>query len=196
MYAASGIRTSHKMKHYIIYRNKSSPDAYFACAESPRQALRNYALQTFATQDNAGNLKLNLPGKRPQVFSHELEAIECCEKAVAQEWSMQEVRAKDWMRPVADGFCGYNKFEVQNYIKFCREKFGDTDDLPKGAFVWYLKSGPLVTFFQPRRAGVIQPSDIKLRFLLPWVTYADVVRWSGDYDQLLSELSITWWEDK
>jgi hypothetical protein len=177
------------MNHYIIYRNLIHPDAYFACAPTAREAMRNYALQTFAAEDSNGLLKLNLPGKRKQTFSCELEAIECCEKAVAQTWSMQLVPPDNWGLKIADSFCGYNPGDIDWYVNLCRNRFGESSNLPSGSFVWYMKVGVLVTFFQPRRGKIILPTDIKVRILIRWTNSGHPEEWTGDYEQLLSEMA-------
>jgi hypothetical protein len=177
------------MEHYTIFRKSLRHDAYFAYAASAQEAMRSYLLNTYAFEGENGQLELCVSGAERRIFSHELEAIECCEKAVVEEWSMQKVPHANWTNRVVHDFTGYNPWDVAGYMEHCRKAFGATLDLPKGWFAWYLETGPLITFFQPREGGIILPEDIKYRLL--YYKWTEVVEWTGDYNQLMSEFKIS-----
>jgi len=177
------------MKHFIIHRDSGVPDGYMAFAPCAKDAMRAYALKTFATEGSDGRLILDQPNKPRISFSHELEAIECCEKSCTKEWSMQEVRPTGWRYNVEDAFTGYNPWAIQEYVDICRATFPDATAAPLRSFAWYIYTGPLITFFRPRRGGIIRPSDIVGRYTIDWPGGPRAVPWTGDYDKLLSELN-------
>ena len=176
------------MKHFIIHRDSGVPDGYLVFAPSVKEAMRSYALNTFAVEGPDGSLILNLPGRAKVAFTHELAAIECCEKTRTKEWSMNEVRRTAWRHSVEEAICGNNPWDIKEYVDICKATFPEETAAPLKSFAWYVYDGPLITFYRPRRGGIIQPSDIVGRYTIDWPDGPRAVPWTGDYDKLLSEL--------
>jgi hypothetical protein len=179
------------MRHYLIFEEYAHPNIVMECASSITEALKIYILNNSGVDEIAGAPGTYIDGKGT-TYSHELQVIECTERALLTEWTIKEIKPSVWRSPLVECFHGPKKENSFEYVHLCREKFGKTDKLPTEAFIWELESGPLVTFFRRRHKGRLQikPQDIAQRFVIPWSTYPLVLPWTGDYDQLVGDLKL------
>jgi len=174
--------------HFMIFSEYAHPHVYLLSASSVREAVRNYGLEDGAFEECNGLLINDVYPGRAQIFSCELQAIECWERSI-MPWSIKQLKDEDWSAPLAQVYSSETPSDLKKYVALCREQFGSQHDLPRKAFVWPLRDGPLVTFYRQRKKyGPIRPEAIGQRFIIPWATWPKVVEWKGGYDTILEEL--------
>ena len=124
------------------------------------------------------------------VYPHILAVIEGEDKVHAD----LEFKHLQWQHidaEYAEVFCSAHPYEVEQYIAFCRPMFRQRYPRSRAsAFSWYLKDGPLVTFYRrPRRdrAGQI---EVLGRYLLRWNDWPEPVEWTGSYDDILDQMNV------
>ena len=181
-------------RHFIIFRRTQGHCAnWLVRAASLREALTRYALEEFATVGENGTLVVDNGDGGPIVYEHPLAYIEDIEKVREGSrdwngWEIRELRPQHWEADYAEVFCSENPADVEDHIERCRPLLPKTDR-PSQAFVWYLKDGPLVTFYRrPRKHR--HPIDIVGRYLIPWRDWPQAREWSGTYDDILEQMKI------
>ncbi|HEX5323532.1 MAG TPA: hypothetical protein VFW40_07080 [Capsulimonadaceae bacterium] len=131
----------------------------------------------------------------PITYTHPLEAIESMEKSLdglhGFLWEIQKVDDRKWESDFTELFLSKDPQAVQGYISEClpiyRKSF---PRIRSHAFVWYLKSGALVTFHRIKPKAQSTPIEIVTRYLLPW--RSDTVEsWEGTYDDILADMDVS-----
>jgi hypothetical protein len=178
-------------KHFIIFM-RSDPHSvvWFARQKTVEEAFVAYALDAFAHFTAEGLLAGQDEEGNEYTFSHPVQAIEMQVKGGA-EWQIREVNDHDWNANFAEIFCSEDAYSIEEYIEICLEAFSKELALDKNkAFVWYLKNGPLVCFYEDLKDGSLRIS-VTHRFHIARETYPRVEPWHGNYDDLLNQLLIT-----
>ncbi|MFN3649943.1 MAG: hypothetical protein ACK47B_10200 [Armatimonadota bacterium] len=120
------------------------------------------------------------------VYTHPLQAIEANYK-ICEDWEIRSLDEPSLQAEVAEVFCSADPSDLDKHISAARRALREAHPRSRArAFVWYLRSGPLVTFYRrPRRGAVL---EIVARYLLPWKDWPNARPWTGSYDDLLGEL--------
>ncbi|HZT43519.1 MAG TPA: hypothetical protein VFA07_15250 [Chthonomonadaceae bacterium] len=184
-------------RHFIIFQRTTGHCAnWLVRAPSIREAIILYVREeltgvgegeTFITSDGYG-------GK--VVYTHPLECIEAEEKIWHggkgwNGWEIRELTDQHWAARYAEVFCSENPYDVERYIAVCRPLLRARYPRSRArAFVWYLKEGPLVTFYRRKNPARRWPIEILVRYLLPWEDWPQVQEWSGSYDDILNLLNV------
>ena len=107
---------------------------------------------------------------------------------------MSELREHSLQVEVEAIICGENPYDIKGYIDQCRPLLRKQFPGSRArAFVWYLESGPLVTFY--RKASWFQ-IEVLVRYIIDWVHWSGVHVWTGDYEAITDELRLRWWEQR
>lgn len=164
--------------HYLIFDRYAHSVVTFVRAEGVAEAMVSY----IANDDPSFN-----SGDDPT--EHPLAYIESVYKTT-REWQIRALPEWAWQDAFVEAFCGE---EVaggpSEVIDDCRTVFAR--DFPRRrarAFVWYLRSGILVTFYQKGRRSRI---DVLRRYL--WSLEGDghvIQAWNGDYDEIIDALRL------
>jgi hypothetical protein len=175
----------------MIFEIGAHPTFTLVFAPTLLEAIRKHALEHFVSEDPEGRLWYPGQGRIPSVlYSHELEVVECCRK-IFGDWTIKRVSPQDWRKPIAHSFQGYSRKEEASFVKMCRLQIGDGATLPNRAFVWHLRSGPLVAFYHQRRYGrEITPKALGPKYIISWSTWPEVKLWTGNYDDILADLDV------
>ena len=143
--------------------------------------------ETFITSDGYG-------GKI--VYTHPLECIEAEEKIWhgGEGWNggeIKELTDAHWDASYLEVFCSENPFDVESYIQICQPLLRAHYPRSRArGFVWYLKDGPLVTFYRRKNRARRWPIEILVRYLLPWKDWPQAQEWTGSLDDILEQLKV------
>ena len=201
------------MEHFIIFeRSFGHCVTYLVQAISLKEASIKFAVREFRCKvQEDGTIIFN-----QHRYSHPLELIEAEYKWHARydelqwdkkqnkllngsSWEIRGLPAAAWESEAAEVFCSADTFSIGSYIELCRLALRKR--LPHSrarAFVWYLKDGPLVTFY--RGKFDTGPIEIVGRYLIPWqrqhypnpytITEDMVQEWHGSFDDVLDQMHI------
>jgi hypothetical protein len=171
-------------KTYLIFDRGHHSVIYLLQAESLRAAISKYISEYCSTTTNEDGSLL----EDGIFYPHVLAYIEAFYK-VCGEWQIRELPEWVFQGHLVEAFCGESPDGPESLISDCRKRFSEEfpDSLAE-AFVWYLKQGTLVTFYQKVQASEI---TILKRYLWNWSGRTlSVEDWDGDYDQILDSLNI------
>lgn len=177
-------------KRYLIYHKGANGNysghslIFFVCAADATQAIVRFLLNECSiVEEENGVLR-----EYGVAYPHPLAYIEATYKFYG-EWQIREL--PDWTleQPVSEIFCGESDDVPAFITAICRTAL--RKQFPgryrARAFVWYLRQGTLVTFFQ----GSARRMKILKRYLWSWDGHTErVVEWNGDYKQLINDLLI------
>ena len=179
------------MKHYVIYRHpaESHSTVYLVCGENAEAAIRAWLQWDVGVPlhpDLAGDLDELRPRTR---YPHVLALLEAVEKTCG-EWQIREVREGAFERPCEEIFCGEHPHDVADYVEWARARL--RKEVPRvrvRAFVWYLRSGVLVTFYR-------QPNVFRIEVVRRYLVKGrhEVEPWEGTYADLMDQLLLRWWD--
>jgi hypothetical protein len=130
------------------------------------------------------------------VYDHPLAYIESEEKARDggeewNEWEIRKLHQKHLEADVAEVFCSENPGEVEEHIEACRPLLRQRYPRSRAkGFVWYLKDGPLVTFYRPKNPRRRWPIEVLCRFQLRRKESEDYLEWNGSHDDILEQMNI------
>jgi hypothetical protein len=85
--------------------------------------------------------------------------------------------------------CSEDPYSIQEYVRTCRpllhERYPGSRAL---GFVWYLRTGPLVTFYIRKSRRRACPHTILARYLIRQDNDYLPEEWHGNYDDILEDL--------
>ena len=183
-------------KHYIIFQHTDNHCAtYLVRAASLRDALTRYALEQYAGAERRedGSIAVDDGYGGTTLYAHPLACIEGEEKTHNgglswNGWEIRELQEAHWAAGFAEVFCSENPFEVAEHIEWCRPVLRQCYPRSRArGFVWYLKEGPLVTFYRPQKRD--RPIKILARYFLPRQTFPHPQEWTGTYDDILEQMA-------
>lgn len=186
-------------RHFIIFQRTPNHCAtWLLKADTLYDAFRKYALDQFAREGENGDLIVNTGSDDPIIFDHPLPCIEAIEKNQPyyrlgwSGWEIREIGQECWDAEMAEVFCSENPYDIREYISLCRPLLSESlPDSKARAFVWYLKDGPLVTFYRKRSSRWDwHPLQYLGRFLIPWAESSKPREWQGTYDDILDQMRI------
>src|SRR5262249_53492500 len=127
-------------------------------------------------------------------YPHPLAYIEAQFK-INGEWQIRVLPEDLWERDFQEGvYCGEHPDEVRVRIERCRRVFRqDHPGSRARAFLWYLKSGALVTFYRRKWPWRI---EVVGRYLDPNDAPHQIRPWTGTYEDLLADLWLTPFADE
>jgi hypothetical protein len=161
---------------------------FFVRAPTPLDAIKRFIKEEDDTLTFSADGSVVAPsGRKPIHYPHPLAYIEACYKTDG-EWWIDELPEWVWESDYQEVFCGENASDIQDYLDRCRPAL--RRDLPRSrahGFVWYLRSGVLVTFYRQR-----QPFQIEVlgRYLIRISAGLPISPWKGNYNDLLDDLII------
>lgn len=165
-------------------------------ATSLRNAIQTWILNECSDTEllENGNIRGKNPPWQPIDYTHPLEFIESYEKSLdglhGFMWEIQRFDERKLDREFWTVLLSKDPQAVEGYINECRPIFRKSFPRVRShAFVWYLKSGALVTFHRVKQKSVSAPIEILARYLLPWRTDT-VVPWDGTLDDILEQMNL------
>jgi hypothetical protein len=187
----------HSLNHYIIFlRTDGHCAVWLTRAASLRDAMVTYALDQFGAElCDDGRLAVDDGYGGQTLYEHPLACIEAEAKIWNggtgwNGWEVRQLQQEHWDAGFAEVVCSENPFDVEDYIENCRPFLRQKYPRSRArAFVWYLKDGPLVTFYRPARRRRRWPIEILGRFHLPWPEWPQVREWLGSYDDILDQMN-------
>ena len=184
-------------KHFIVFQRTGGHCAtWLVRASSLAEALTKYYIQETCGAELLadGSIRTQGCGNTLVVYTHPLECIESEMKSydglVGRSWEIRELQEQHWQEDFAEVFCSADPDEIESYIRLCRPEFHKAFPQSRArAFVWYLKSGPLVTFHRRKKKQCRLPIEVLGRYHLPWKTWPQVNEWHGTYDDILEQMA-------
>ena len=184
-------------RHFIIFQRTDGHCAtWLLRAATLREALLKYALDELGAEPQEDGCLAVHDGYGGKTFyEHPLACIESEEKTFNggigwNGWEIRELQEQHWQAGFAEVFCSENPFDVEGYIELCRPLLRQRYPRSRArAFVWYLKDGPLVTFYRRIRPKRRWPVEILGRYRLPRSEYPQVREWSGTYEDILEQMN-------
>jgi hypothetical protein len=186
-------------QHFIVFRRTDNHCAtWLIRANSLRDALIRFALEECAEaelQDDGHIAVSNGYGDKIQ-YDHPLACIENEEKIYngGESWNGWEIKLlqeKHWIVEFTEVFCSENPFDVENYIELCRPLHRQRYPRSRArGFVWYLKEGPLVTFYRLIKRRHCWPAEVLDRYLISWQEYPKAYLWNGTYEDILEQMKV------
>src|SRR5688572_29599328 len=135
-------------KRFLIFERGAHSVVHFVQASGATEAITR-----FIVNQNSRTL-LKLDGSVQEglhFYPHPLAYIESVYKAQG-EWQIRELPEWVWQAEIVEAFCGESEDGPASIIADCRAHFAR--EFPRrraSAFVWYLRDGALVTFYQKKR---------------------------------------------
>jgi hypothetical protein len=184
-------------RHYTIFRGGRGAHSvlFLLRAATPADAILHFLGDEDAPLRLEDDESLTLTrGKTSIRYEHPLAYVEAVYKTEG-EWQIREVRDEEaWESACEEVFCCENAGDVEGYVERCLPVFRRTHPRSRAlAFVWYLRAGPLVTFY--RKKGTHQISVLQ-RYLLDAARGHEIVPWTGGYEELMDQLWLRWWEPR
>jgi len=185
------------LNHYIFFlRTGGHCATWLARASSLRDAMLHYALEQCAGAElrEDGCLLVDDGCEGQFIYEHPLACIEAEEKTWERGrgwngWEVRQLQPQHWEAAFAEVFCSEDPSDVEDYIERCRPLLHQHYPRSRArAFVWYLKDGPLVTFYRQERQRCV-PMKVLGRYHLPWEQGAQVCEWTGSYDDILAQMA-------
>jgi hypothetical protein len=184
-------------KHYIVlYEADSHNVVWLIAAESIAEAMTRYCTGSGsdATVQSDGSI-VSAACAAPVVYEHVLQYIESEYKSeggpIGSVWEIRELRDEHWNASLAEVFCGPNPTEVADHVRRCKARFNSAFPRQRArAFVWYLRTGPLVTFHRRKRKSCKVPIEVIARYHLPWREPSVIEEFLGGFDEIIAHLAI------
>jgi hypothetical protein len=184
------------MRHFIIFRRTDGHcGTWLVRSACLRNALTKYAIEEYAAVERDSNLLVSDGYGGEVVYSHPLACIEAQAKTWSggagwNGWEIRELFPQHFEAEFAEVFCSENPAEIEDYIALCRPLLRKSYPRSRArAFVWYLKDGPLVTFYRFPRQRYRDPLEILGRYHLRWQEWQPQ-KWEGTYDDILEQMAM------
>ncbi len=180
------------MKHYAVFAAHAHPTVWLIHAETLTAALVAYIEDSWGPNLSYHEGKWGVPDGwgGQSVYGHPLECLEDTEKYDCT-WNITELTKNHGNAPVAEAMAADNPWEIAEYVKVASEARPHPQPGRKPrTFVWYLRDGPLVTFYERNRKKKGHRIKIIARVLIPWATWPQVMEWTGTYDDIVEQLSV------
>ena len=185
-------------KHFIVFQRREGHCAtWLVGAASLNEALMKYFVQIDGSVEilNDGSIRTQGWGNIPVVYESPLECIESELKSSdgiwGNSWEIRELQDQHWQADFAEVFCSADPSEIANHIRLCQPLFHKEFPHSRArAFVWYLNSGPLVSFHRRKKKRCRSPIEVLRRYHLPWKTWPKVTEWHGSHDDILEQMAI------
>lgn len=176
------------MRHFLIYYGGGQWHghnvAYLACAETPLAAIQTYLREVDGLEVTEAGAVCWRGGRAERWYPHALAYIEAAYRPY-REWLIREIPAPAWSQPIVEVMCGEEAGRVGDYVAQCRPLL--RQEFPRSrarAFVWYLRDGVMVVFYQPTRKDDIR---VQRRFVRRWED-REYQPWNSGYQELLDQL--------
>jgi hypothetical protein len=179
------------MPHYLVFLKGREDHSvgYSVREETPDAAIRRF----LAEQDEQlafhpdGSLSFPYEGSAIR-YPHPLACIEALYKT-SGEWQLRELPKAALTSEYQELFVGEHPHDVERLVKECRPAFREQFPHARAsAFVWYLQTGALVTFYRRNRRKRPFAIQVLQRYLINWPDFPQFASWDGDYAQLLEQL--------
>jgi hypothetical protein len=188
----------HQAKHFIVFHRTDGHCAtWLVRAASIGDAMRRFYVEdtSGAELGDDGTIRTHGCGSTTIIFTHPLECFESELKSYdglyGTGWEIRELDEQHLRADFAEVFCSADPDEIAGHIHLCRPLFLQKHPGSRArAFVWYLKTGPLVTFHRRKEKRCRHPIEILCRYHIPWNTWPQVSEWHGSYDAILDQLSV------
>ena len=184
-------------RHFIVFQRTDSHCAtWLVRADSLVGAIERYLRDECGVEVLPdGRMRAPGCGSRYVTYTHWLE---CLESEVKSEdwcwehgWEIRELQEAHWAADLAEVMCSDNPRQVVHHIAVCRPALRLAFPRSRArAFLWYLKTGPLVTFYRRKTARCRWPIEVLVRYQLPWETWPQVKEWHGTLDDILEQMVI------
>jgi hypothetical protein len=176
-------------RHFLFFMRPRDSHSYVTIARgmTPLEAITRHILaeDSSVSVDPSGNFVMQY-GRRTIVYAHALAYVEAVHKTQG-EWQMRQLPEWTWEADYApEVFTGEHPDEVASAVEACRSALHQ--DYPRArprSFVWYLRGGPLVTFYRPNGPFQI---EVLRRYAVDWSSGVRTSEWAGGYEKLLDEL--------
>lgn len=185
-------------RHFIIFqRSEGHCVTWLLRAESICADMGKYYVQMTKSAEihEDGSISVDSGRRSRTMYSHPLECIESELKSYdglfGCSWEIRELQAYHLQSDFAEVFCSADPDEIKTHIRHCYAKFRLA--FPKTlarAFVWYLKTGPMVTFHKRKDKRHQIPIEVLIRFHILWKDYENVMEWHGSYDDILDQMAL------
>ncbi|BDI31662.1 hypothetical protein CCAX7_37130 [Capsulimonas corticalis] len=168
--------------HYLIFEKSAHAVIHIIQGGTLTEALWNYIVrdQTEATLQEDGSVFA-----WGTLYPHPLSYIERWHK-IEGDWQIRDLPDWAWSDPSAQVFADKGPYNTALATESCLAKFRKR--FPKADaqfFVWPLKTGVLVTFYQQKHLEL----KIMKRYLWVWDGKREKIsEWKGDEAQLAEEL--------
>jgi hypothetical protein len=124
-------------------------------------------------------------------YEHPLAYIEEAYRSYG-EWQLREFPERAFSEPCAEIACGERPADIEGYVEQCRPLFRKSHPRSRArAFVWYLRSGPLVTFY--RKKGRYRV-EVLARYLLDLEQRRGFIPWTGTHPEIFDQLWLGPWK--
>lgn len=176
------------MRHFLIYYGggqwQGHNVACLAHAETPLAATHEYLREIDGLEITQAGAVCWRGGRAERWYPHALAYIEAAYRP-CREWLIREIPAGAWTKPIAEVMCGEEQGAVEYYAAQCRPLL--RQELPRSrarAFLWFLRDGVMVVFYQTTRKDDIR---VLRRFVRSWED-GEYRPWDGTYQELLDQL--------
>ena len=168
--------------HYLIVEKSAHTLIHIVQGDTLTDALWNYIV---GDQTEAARLSDGSVVAWGATYPHPLAYIERWSK-IEGEWSVRALADRAWSASCAQVHVDKGPDDTAAALDACLAKF--VKRYPKADaewFVWPLKTGTLVTFYQKKHLDL----KVMKRYLYHWNGKKETVaEWKGDYAQLAEEL--------
>jgi hypothetical protein len=176
------------VRHFLIYYGGGPHHghnvAYLACAETPLAAIQECLREVAGVEITEAGAVCWRGGRPERWYPHALAYVEANYRPW-HEWLIQEIPTSAWSQPIAEVMCGEDAGDVEYHVEQCRPLL--RQEFPRSrarAFVWYLRDGVMVVFYQLTRKHDIR---VLRRFVRRWEG-REYLPWEGSYPELLDQL--------
>ena len=183
---------------FVIFRRTDGHCAmWLVKAPSLAEAFTKYYVSETLDAEilEDGSIRTQGCGSVKVVYAHPLECVESELKSYdglcGNSWELRELSEQHWQADFAEVFCSADPDDVARYIERCRPLFQTSFPQSRArAFVWYLKTGPLVTFHRRKDKRCRHPIEILGRYHIPWKTWPEAHAWCGTYEEIMEQMAL------
>jgi hypothetical protein len=179
------------LKHFIMFqRTGGHCTTWLVRAPTLRDAMQQYVLAQGAQAEllKDGSLSVDDGYGGKIVYAHPLACIEAEEKTWAG-WEVRELQEEHWQAGFAEVFCSENPHDLKEHIQHCLPLLRQRYPRSRArAFVWYLRDGPLVTFYRRAYQRRRRRIEILVRYHIPWTEWPRAYEWEGTHDTILEQM--------
>jgi hypothetical protein len=165
-------------------------------ADSLKEALVLYVTKHIAKITPEGRFRSDDGWGGDVFYDHPLECLEDNEKATDDRryesgWHIAAFNPQCLDQAHVEILCSEDPYAIRGYAEMCRPLLHERYPASRAlAFVWYLKAGPLVTFYQRKGHRHPWPHTILGRYLIREDNDFTPEAWHGTYDDILDELQL------
>jgi hypothetical protein len=183
---------------FIVFQRTSAHcSTWFVRADSPKSAMAAFCVHDTVGAELLEDGSISYPGcgNAHIVYGNPLECIESEMKSYdglcGHSWEIRELREEHWRASIAEVFCSADPDDVEGHIRQCRPLFRASFPRSRArAFVWYLNSGPLISFHRRKDPACRTPIEILARYHIAWNDRDNVVEWRGTHNDILARLAV------